>query len=196
MSRLLLPILVLFLGSFTFVEPAEEPPEPNPIFEEIESQLQRIQAVALQVEEEGAKVEHLVQRLMSHGVTEDSAYVWARYFHYYGRKAGVDPILLASIAYQESRFNPRAYNPNDPSWGLMQVVPRFWRYGFVSECGAEATKETLYEPRVSICYGAHIAAYFGATYITLPRNVTAYNNGSGRPNGYYELVAAAYELLQ
>lgn len=119
---------------------------------------------------------------------EDARY-FSLHFHRYGMALELDPWLLAAIAYQESRFNPNAYNPSDPSWGLMQVMPKFWGYAFVSECGSPATPQTLLDPEVAICYGAHVYAHYRSRH---PDNhiagITAYNNGSGRPNGYADQV--------
>lgn len=42
---------------------------------------------------------------------------------YYGLPAG----LLSRVAYQESRYNPEAYNPSGAS-GIMQIIPR-WHPG-------------------------------------------------------------------
>jgi soluble lytic murein transglycosylase-like protein len=125
--------------------------------------------------------------LRAGGASERQAFLWAHYFDVYGHRVGVDPALLIAIAYTESRLNPWAINRADPSYGLMQVMPRYWRYSFRLQCGAEATPITLMDPRVAICHGAYIAGYFRAQYGD-ERGVTAYNNGSGRYNGYSTLV--------
>lgn len=39
----------------------------------------------------------------------------------HGHEKGLDPMLLKAIAIVESSENPEALNPNDPSYGLMQI---------------------------------------------------------------------------
>lgn len=39
------------------------------------------------------------------------------------REWGLEPALVKSIVRVESNFNPRAKNPADPSYGLMQITP-------------------------------------------------------------------------
>ena len=47
---------------------------------------------------------------------------------------GVDRALVKAIAKKESNFNPRAKNPADPSYGLMQITPILAQdYGLVKD---------------------------------------------------------------
>lgn len=143
-----------------------------------------------------AEVQALTRSLEKSGVHPNDAKEWALLFHHYGTKVGVDPRLLAAMAYHESGFKRTAYNPDDPSYGLMQVMPYFWRNSFIRECGDQATEETLYDPQIAICYGAHIAAFYKSQHPDNERaGIVAYNNGSGRYNGYARMVYRALELL-
>lgn len=138
--------------------------------------------------DEWYEIRRLAARLIEMGAPADEATEWVRYFMEYGEDAGVDPVTLMAMSALESEFNPRAYNPADPSYGLMAVMPRYWRNSFVRECGERATPETLRDPRVGICYGAYIAAHFARQHRDEIRKITAYNNGSGQPNGYARVV--------
>lgn len=141
------------------------------------------------VESEAEKVQSLTRAIEAAGVPEDDAASWALLFHRYGRKVQVDPRLLAAVVYYESGFDPTAYNPADPSWGLGQVMPRYWRYTFVRQCGAEATAKTLMDPEIAICYSAHIFAHYYKQHKNDPlAGITAYNNGTGHRNGYAQQV--------
>lgn len=53
-------------------------------------------------------------------------------FQKHGKQKGVDPKLLKAIAKRESSLNPQAYNPNDPSYGLMQLLCRPGKNGTCS----------------------------------------------------------------
>ena len=60
-------------------------------------------------------------------------------------KYGVDPYIAEAIVYKESRFNPNAYNPNDPNGarGLPQFIASTGKaYGL--------NKETAFDPRLSL----------------------------------------------
>lgn len=42
---------------------------------------------------------------------------------YHAKKWGLEVALVKAVAKVESNFNPRAKNPADPSYGLMQITP-------------------------------------------------------------------------
>lgn len=138
--------------------------------------------------ERGDRREKLALWMIQAGAPRQHARSWVGHFFAYGEDAGVDPITLVAMAAYESEFNPRATNPNDPSYGLLAIMPRFWKDSFVRECGTRATPSTLTNPRVNICYGAYIAAYFAQEHENIGRQITAYNNGTGIPNGYAKVV--------
>lgn len=103
-------------------------------------------------------------------------------------RAGIEPELLMAVVLHESGGNPEAINRDDPSYGLGQVMPRWWRYVFVEECGAEATPETLMDPQINLCYTAHILRYAHGRYSGDRSSILSYYN-TGTPhrgitNGY------------
>lgn len=65
-----------------------------------------------------------------------------------GARYGVPAELLAAIGYQESRYNPNAFNPesgSNPSVGLMQIsVPTALALGF------KGSLSELYQPALSV----------------------------------------------
>ena len=102
-------------------------------------------------------------------------------------RLGLDRQVLRAVIAHESGFITDAYNPDDPSYGLGQVMPKYWRYAFIAQCGAEATPETLMDPEVNVCYSAHILRHFMDEYGPVA-GVDAYNNGSGESRGYSDRV--------
>lgn len=103
---------------------------------------------------------------------------------------GLDRRVLRSLINYESGFIVDAYNPDDPSYGLGQVMPKYWRYVYIEQCGSEATPETLMDPEINICYSAHILRYFIDRYGPVA-GVDAYNNGTGASRGYSTRVLGA-----
>ena len=101
----------------------------------------------------------------------------------YARETGLEPGLLAAVIQKESGGDSLAVNPLDPSYGLGQVMPYWWRYVFIDECGSEATPVTLLDPRVNVCYTAYILSHFVEKY-GYSRGIDAYNNGRGSDLGY------------
>jgi len=53
---------------------------------------------------------------------------------HYASEWGLEAALVKAIAKVESNFNPRAKNPADPSYGLMQITPGLaYDYGLISD---------------------------------------------------------------
>ncbi len=121
---------------------------------------------------------------------------WAREFVVYGEQARVNPKLLVAIAYAESEFNPRAHS-HAGAIGLMQVVPerKSW-LEYEARCGRMSAK-TLHEPRVNICFGAHIFGEFlNRHHGDSDRALAAYNNGTGEMSPYPDRVYASLAALR
>lgn len=59
------------------------------------------------------------------------------------------PLLIAAVAIEESRMNPRALG-KAKEISLMQINPRVWK-GRFPDCG-----KNLWLPKVNFCYGARI----------------------------------------
>lgn len=106
----------------------------------------------------------------------------------------VDPCLVTAVAAAESNFNPRARNPSDPSFGIMQMLPTTAAWlarerGFDAFGASDAAtwrRRLLDEPRAAI--------YLGAAYLSElrtwggPRRATtwvvqSYNGGPGASSG-------------
>jgi soluble lytic murein transglycosylase-like protein len=136
----------------------------------------------------------LARMLTRKHVDSATALEWAHEFVVYGEQARVNPKLLVAIAYAESEFNPRARS-HAGAIGLMQIVPErsSWRE-YEPRCGTMSAR-TLHEPRVNICFGAHIFAEFLSRHHgDRDRALAAYNNGTGEmsayPNRVYSSLAA------
>jgi soluble lytic murein transglycosylase-like protein len=87
----------------------------------------------------------------------------------------LDPEEILAIVWSESTGNPNAVNPNDPSWGLMQVTaPIALAYG-----GFAASDTTWHtDPDKNIKAGAGFLADLKLKYsANYPGWVAAYNEG-------------------
>lgn len=100
----------------------------------------------------------------------------------YGDRYGIDPLLLKAIAQVESSENPKAKNPADPSYGLMQLlcVPdgqggcknRLNVLGWPPE-----NVEKLYDPDYSVYIGAQILSWNQGRY-GFNKGIAVYNSWS------------------
>lgn len=107
-------------------------------------------------------------------------------------KTGTDWKLLKAIAMTESSLNPRASNPNDPSYGLMGIMPILAEdYGIVLDWHNVTSAEIamIYDPETNVSIGAR---YIGRLLKKYPFDsaVQMYNVGeagfnNGRRNSEY-----------
>lgn len=131
-----------------------------------------------------------------------------------GEAYKIDPFILMSVIYVESRFNSKAVGRNGEI-GLMQVKPStaLWMIsrGLIeidSKVRSEAEiARALYDPAMNIKFGAAYLAHMRSYY---PESETlylaAYNMGIGnvqallrrgiQPKKYTDLVFSAYTSLQ
>ncbi len=102
-----------------------------------------------------------------------------------------DPALILAIIEQESDFNPRAYNPNDPNggaWGLMQMLLPTAR-----DMGYAGDGPGLFDPPTAIALGVAyigwIRGYLASRGVGGDQAViAAYNAGVGNvAKGYQNL---------
>jgi hypothetical protein len=126
----------------------------------------------------------------------------------YGDRFSLDPLLLKAIAQVESSENPKAKNPADPSYGLMQLlcVPdgqggcknRLNVLGWPPE-----NVEKLYDPDYSVYIGAQILSWNQGRY-GFNKGIAVYNSWSAHtapqegpfPNqGYLDKVLLKYRAL-
>ena len=138
----------------------------------------------------------LARMLMRKHVDSATASQWAHEFVRYGEQTRVSPRLLLAIAYAESEFNPRARS-HAGAIGLMQIVPErnSWRE-YEPRCGMMSAR-TLHNPRVNICFGAHIFAEFLSRHHgDNDRALAAYNNGTGEMSTYPDRVYSSLASLR
>ena len=79
----------------------------------------------------------------------------------------------------------------------MQVVPsrRSWSE-YEPRCGRMSAR-SLHEPRVNICFGAHIFREFLTVHHgDTDHALAAYNNGTGEMNGYPDRVYTSLAALR
>jgi soluble lytic murein transglycosylase-like protein len=138
----------------------------------------------------------LARMLTRKHVDSATAAEWAREFVVYGEQAQVNPKLLVAIAYAESEFNPRAHS-HAGAIGLMQILPErnSWRE-YEPRCG-RMSAATLHNPRVNICFGAHIFGEFlNRHHGDSDRALAAYNNGTGEMSAYPDRVYSSLAALR
>jgi soluble lytic murein transglycosylase-like protein len=138
----------------------------------------------------------LARMLTRKHVDSVTASEWAREFVVYGEQAQVNPKLLVAIAYAESEFNPHARS-HAGAIGLMQIVPErnSWRE-YEPRCGRMSAR-SLHEPRVNICFGAHIFGEFLTRHHgDSDRALAAYNNGTGEMSTYPDRVYSSLAALR
>ena len=89
-------------------------------------------------------------------------------------ECGLDPDLAKAVIQKESSWDPDAINPDDPSYGIMQVtVPIGIAYGIISS--ADEYRELL-KPEKGMRAGCRFLAYLVRTY-PLDSAIQMYNLG-------------------
>lgn len=113
---------------------------------------------------------------------------------------GVEAALIRAIIRQESNFNVNAVNPNDPSYGLMQIMPILAQdFGYVKEWQnvTEAEVAMIKRPDTNVQIGTRFLAKLLGKY---PQGVAiqmynvgeaGYNSGH-RAAEYLEKVTRYY----
>lgn len=114
---------------------------------------------------------------------------------------GVDRALVKAIARAESNFNPRAKNPEDPSYGLMQITPMLAQdFGLVKDYRNPTSSEIerLYDLENNLYVGcsqlAHLTRIrtFGVAVQMYNVGQAGYMNGA-RNYDYLNKVRSHYE---
>lgn len=144
----------------------------------------------------GLRRDTVARMLRRKHVDSVTAARWAHEFVLYGEQVHVNPKLLVAIAYAESEFNPQAYS-HSGAIGLMQVVPSRASWSeYEPRCG-RMTARNLHEPRINICFGAHIFREFLTQHHgDTDHALAAYNNGTGELNSYPDRVYASLATLR
>jgi len=88
------------------------------------------------------------------------------------KKYDLPPGLLSRIAWQESRYNPKAFNKASNASGIMQIVPKW-------HPGADPWK-----PEYAIPYAASYLARLYRIFRNWPQTIAAYNWGEGNLQKY------------
>jgi len=112
-----------------------------------------------------------------------------------GRYYGVDPNLLMSIAWVESRFNPRALNKNtDGSYdvGIMQINSKWKKY--LKQYGV--TETHLWDPCYNIYVGAMILRHCVNNHGYNWKAVDCYNKGVRRAKASSKYVWRVYHTFK
>lgn len=115
----------------------------------------------------------------------------------------VDSALVKAITRVESNFNPRAKNPLDPSFGLMQIRPMLAQdYGYVEDWRnpTEAEIRRIFKPEINTEIGCRQLNYlsaFGYNAMVHGYNVgiSGYFKGSRNWN-YFNLVSKYHEQFK
>lgn len=109
-------------------------------------------------------------------------------FSYHTEVFQLPPNLLASICYQESKFNITALHKKDgktDSIGVCQI-----KYETAKYMGFVGTKEELFNPEINIYYAAKYLRHQLMRYhYDIPKAVIAYNRGSA-----FSLTSTKYSV--
>ena len=91
----------------------------------------------------------------------------------------VDPAIMISLIYVESRWTPTARSTSN-ACGLTQILPKY-SSGYNNRFGRKLTCQQLYNPETSIKRGAKILSYYLMRYRgNKTRSLCAYNAGWSR----------------
>ncbi len=107
----------------------------------------------------------------------------------HGENYDLPPSLLAAVAYSESGFDPRAVSPAG-AVGLMQLLPSTAQ-GIADRTGGGGfRRRDLYDPEISVRYGAWYLAHLRDKYADHPQALdlalAAYNAGQGNVDSWVD----------
>lgn len=117
---------------------------------------------------------------------------------------GIEPAIVKAIVKVESNFDPRARNPADPSYGLMQITPALaYDYKLITDY------KNLTNYQIELIYDIHNNLDVGCWFLSrllgkysFDQAIQSYNVGErgyylGRRNpDYLKKVKAAYEYYK
>ena len=110
---------------------------------------------------------------------------------------GLDPALLAAVAYSESKFDPNATSAAG-AIGLMQLLPSTAQGIADHTGGGNYTPADLYDPEISIRYGAYYLARMQRKYRDHPQAIdlalAAYNAGQGNVDRWVAATPAGQRV--
>ena len=96
------------------------------------------------------------------------------------REHGLDTALLIGLVFTESSFDPQAVS-SVGARGLTQIMPETFDW-LLWKTGEELPFDSLFEPEVSLRYGAILLRYLLDEFELIPTAVAAYHAGRGRVN--------------
>ena len=97
----------------------------------------------------------------------------------YAEEFDVEPSVMVSLIFVESRWSPRAIS-RDGACGLTQVLPRYTA-GYRGRLGKKLTCKQLLDPETSIRKGTKILSYYLNRYRdNYRRSLCSYNAGGSR----------------
>jgi soluble lytic murein transglycosylase len=103
---------------------------------------------------------------------------YSEFIRVHAKQHHLDPALMAAVIYQESKFQPRVESTSG-AIGLMQLTPDTAR-GIAIRTGGNAFETSdLYNPEISIRYGAWYLDNLFAKYHDERLVLAAYNAGQG-----------------
>ena len=99
----------------------------------------------------------------------------------HARNYELEPALLASVIYHESRFDPAARSQAG-AIGLMQLQPETAKGIALRTGGSKFEFADLYDPELNVRYGAWYLRHLIDKYGDLETALAAYNGGQGNVN--------------
>lgn len=145
-----------------------------PIEEVAQATAEAVAAVAEAVPEPPVELDFVV---LSREIREDffKELPFGSLIHEKSEKYGVDPLLVAAVIENESRFKPRARSPVGAR-GLMQLMPR---------TGAWMGARNLYDPEQNVDAGVKYLKYLDKRFKgNRTKVIAAYNGGEGNVMRY------------
>ncbi|MBQ2688134.1 MAG: lytic transglycosylase domain-containing protein [Clostridia bacterium] len=101
-----------------------------------------------------------------------------------GEKYNLEPELISSVIYAESRFDERATS-SVGARGLMQIMPETYSW-LCEKRGEEYNIDDLYDPFINIDYGAYYLSWLYSHFGDIYTACAAYNAGIGAVEGWLE----------
>lgn len=94
-----------------------------------------------------------------------------------GEKYGLEPQLIAAVIYAESKFDENATS-SAGARGLMQIMPETFQW-LCEKRGEQYSADDLYDPYISIDYGAYCLSWLYGHFGDIYTACAAYNAGIG-----------------
>jgi len=105
---------------------------------------------------------------------------------YHANQWGLELALVKAVARVESNFNPKAKNPSDPSYGLMQITPGLaYDYGLIKNYKNPTQTEIDWMMDINNNLSVACDFMYRLNKYSFQQKVMSYNVGEqGYKNGY------------